>query len=202
MITKTLTKDLQARLTRETVINIAKTCQNKRVRGKKTTVQSKKLSTCNGKTCAEGEGVPTCNGLAVFVDNLKRRSKTTEEEAGWRAFTTKVCLTHVLDEEGNLLLDTENTDLAVSGAEAGVDEPDPSKNGSGRLTGVALPGPETLPAHETVTWEMLATAMAEKDLDRLSLYARELKAENEVMARRLIDALSGQVAVLEEALKR
>jgi len=206
MSIKTLTKSLQERLVRGTVVNVANTCQNKRVRGKQTAVVSKKLSTCNGKTCAEGENVPDCNGLGVFVDNLKRRSKATEEESGWRAFTTKVCLTHILDEDGVPLLETgKQSDPEV--AEPEVAEPEvapkvePSNNGSGRLPKAAVPTPETLPLHETVTWEQLATTLADKDFDALAILARRLKAEGEVQARRLIDAQDKVIVLLERLQK-
>jgi hypothetical protein len=162
----TQTKEMAQRLIRGTQVSIADSFGQAHLRGSKQIVASKGPVKCNGKGRCAGDW---CIGLAVFLTDPD--SKNDEKDMGWRSGTTKVCLTHVKDEEGNLVLPPPALRVAHAALEpsAGV-----------------LPRAETAD-NSPVSWEELAQVCNERDLGRLVLLSRRLKRENESLRQRLID---------------
>ena len=138
-------------------------------------VKSKKLSPCNkGSKCSDPR---LCNGKSVFVtpvDKLEDNSNGTGG-GGWRAHATKVCLTHISFEDGMSVLD------AVP------------------LTSIgdSLDGVEGMSSTARVTWAQLAEAAHAADTPAVIMMARKLKAENETLVRRLLDAQQKLIMEME-----
>lgn len=162
----TQTKLMEQRLVRGTPVVIADSFGHAHLRGTTQIVASKGPVKCNGKGRCAGDW---CIGLAVFVGDPG--SNNDEKEMGWRSGTTKVCLTHLKDEEGNLVL------------------PPPAM----RVVQDALEKPPTVATrpepvdNSPVSWDELAQVCSERDLGRLTLLARRLKRENDGLRQKLVE---------------
>lgn len=95
----TQTKVMEQRLVRGTPVVIADSFGQAHLRGQRQVVASKGPVKCNGKGRCAGDW---CIGLAVFVTDPE--TVNDDKDMGWRSGTTKVCLTHLKDEGGNLVL--------------------------------------------------------------------------------------------------
>lgn len=87
---------------------------------------------------------------------------------GWRGGTIKVCLTHLKDTEDRLLL----TPSALREA----------------VVITSRPANARIEHEGVVTWEDLACASADRDLDLVIFLARKLKSENETLKSKVIEA--------------
>ncbi len=188
MSTATVKKVMQQRLTRGTPVIVADSFKEAKLRGSKMVVASKSTVKCNkGERCA---GL-WCAGLAVFV-TTKRASKT-DKEMGWRGGTTKVCLTHLKDKDGVLVLpppmaqqtaprtdypSPRFADLEVTV----VEEKSSSSNGDGQPS--------------EVTWIALSHAVASGNLEQIAFMARALKSENDLLKSKVILAQDRLLAQL------
>lgn len=145
---------MRQRLTRGTPVIIADSFGKAELRGDHMIVTSKGPVDCNkGGRCA-GDW---CVGLAVFVADPSNSKR--DKKMGWRSGGRKVCLTHLKDTEGNLVL------------------PPP-------LIRQTVPRPEV---GDEVSWADLAEAHRSGDLDRLAKLARRLKNHNEKLKTHVID---------------
>jgi hypothetical protein len=109
-----------------------------------------------------------------------------DKEMGWRGGTTKVCLTHLKDAEGSLLIPPPmfkqreesppklDASSRLAGLEVGEEEAQPQDNGNG--------------SRLVVTWSDLAEAHRSGDINRLALLARQLKADTEMYKSKVIAA--------------
>ena len=181
MIAQTAKKMMQQRLTRGTPVQIADSFGRAKLRGTKGIIASKGPVKCNkGGRCA-GDW---CIGLAVFVADPKTMNE--EKEMGWRGGTTKVCLTHLKDEQGALILAPPSFGAPSFGRSRIKPEITPeqaSTNGNGSQFSV-------------VSWVELATAHQDGDINRLAFMARKLKTDNERLKGRIIDAQDRLLAQL------
>jgi hypothetical protein len=157
---------LSQRLIRGNSVVVADSFGKAANRGQTMIVASKTTVKCNGKGRCAGDW---CIGLSVFL--TKKSSSKKDKEMGWRGGTVKVCLTHLKDEEGRLLL----TPPALRAAVAPVTSTDRPANARIEHEGV-------------VTWEDLACASADRDLDLVIFLARKLKSENEKLKSKVIEA--------------
>jgi hypothetical protein len=183
-------KVMKQRLTRGTPVIVADSFGQAKLRGKSRIVTSKGPVKCNkGGRCA-GDW---CVGLAVFVADPKSAKK--DKKMGWRANTTKICLTHLKDEGGVLVLpppllrQEPEQPLRLLAEHAQ------------RFEGLEVSDPEDVGSSSVgeVTWADLAEAHRAGDLNRLALLARQLKSQTEglkskVIATqgRLIESLTGE----------
>jgi len=165
-------KVMQQRLIRGCPVIVADSVGQADLRGKTLIVSSKGPVKCNrGGRCA-GDW---CVGLAVFLADPKSSKK--DKKMGWRKDTAKVCLTHIKDENGDLVVPPpfarQQTAL----------RPRPSTR---------LPDPPPTNGcvtHPTeVTWADLAEAHSAGDLERLALLARALKAQSEILKSTVIES--------------
>lgn len=108
-----------------------------------------------------------CIGLAVYV--AEPESLGDDKSAGWRTGAAKICLTHLKDENDELLVSPS----VVSVARA------------------------ALAPVKVVTWEDLANAAADQDFQTMIGLARALKRENESLSRRLIEVQDRLIDQLE-----
>jgi len=171
MSTQTVKKVLEQRLIRGTPVIVADSFGKAAMRSKKVIVASKGPVKCNGKGRCAGDW---CPGLAVFVTNPE--SAKEEKEMGWRGGTTKVCLTHLKDEDGNLVVAPPSLRAArkkTTSARGDVQE------------GV-------------VTWEDLANTVADGDFNALTQLARSLKRENESLKTQVIEAQAELIGSLRK----
>jgi hypothetical protein len=181
-------------LTRGSVVVVGDTFSKEELHGAKMRVASKGTVKCNGKGRCAGDH---CIGLAVFVTAPETYEEEPDGSTGWRSNTTKICLTHLQDEAGNPLVNGD-TPVPAPAAEAPkkkrrgrkkknesvlVPEMPPAQQSGTVMAPPATPGDQA----SVVTWEMLAFAFARKDLTGLSIYARRLMAENQLLTKRLID---------------
>lgn len=177
--TSTVNKVMKQRLTRGTPVIVAESFGQAKLRGKSRIVTSKGPVKCNkGGRCA-GDW---CVGLAVFVADPKSAKK--DKKMGWRANTTKICLTHLKDEGGVLLLpppllQEPEQPLRLLAEHAkkfdGLEIVDPEELGNGS-------------SPSEVTWSDLAEAHRAGDLNRLALLARQLKSQTESLKSKVIAA--------------
>jgi hypothetical protein len=128
--------------------------------------------------------------LAVFVAEAKSAKK--DKKMGWRANTVKVCLTHLKDEQGVLLLTPpllqQPAALATLTGRPSVrlaEEVAPPA-GNGQVTG-------------EVTWADLAAAHQSGNIDALALLARALKAQAEDLKSKVI---SSQTKLIENLTRK
>jgi hypothetical protein len=175
-------KVMQQRLTRGTPVRIADSFGQAKLRGAERIIASKGPVKCNkGGRCA-GDW---CAGLAVFVADPKTMNE--DKEMGWRGGTTKVCLTHVKDAQGALVLAPPSlrphNRLPETLAESTVAERPTNGNGNGKHSVV-------------VTWNDLAVATQNGHINRLAFMARQLKADNERLKGMVIDAQEKLIAEL------
>jgi hypothetical protein len=172
----TQTKLMEQRLIRGTPVTIADSFGQAHLRGQKQVVASKGPVKCNGKGRCAGDW---CIGLAVFVTDPE--TTHDDKDMGWRSGTTKVCLTHLKDEEGTLILPPPAMKVAQEAL----------RESSVANTPVLTPTPVVQPPRPVdnapVSWEELAQASAERDLGRVILLARRLKSENEALRQKLVD---------------
>lgn len=174
---------MEQRLIRGTRVVIADSFGKAALRGETMIVASHSTVKCNGKGRCAGNW---CAELAVFVADAE--TINDEKEMGWRKGTTKVCLTHLKDEEGHLVLPPPALQIAQ---QALASMPKPVRNPK---PVVATPRA----THEgTVTWEDLAQASADSNLDLVILLARKLKRENEDLKVKVIEAQSKLIESLE-----
>lgn len=165
MTASTVKMVLEQRLIRGTKVIVADSFEKAQVRGKTLVVASKQPVPCKrGGRCAGN----WCVGLAVFAAPGKVFKK--DKKLAWRTGAHKICLTHLLDEEGELLLPPP----AVSVGQDALSEP------------------------QVVTWEDLANAAADQDLHTLICYARTLKKSEELLLRKLVAAQEERIAQLLE----
>lgn len=185
MTTQTVNKVMRQRLNRGTTVIVTDSLSfgQVKLRGKRLVVTSKGPVKCNGKGRCAGDW---CIGLAVFVSDKKTAKE--DKEMGWRKGTSKICLTHIKDQDGVLIVPPP----LLTPREAPVPAL-PSRvkdlvetNGNG--TGVSV---------GEVTWADLAAAHQDGDVNQLALLARDLKAQTEslkttviVSQARLIESLT------------
>ncbi len=172
----TVKKVMQQRLTRGTPVIVADSFGQAKLRGAKMVVASRNTVKCNKGTRCAGLW---CAGLAVFVTTSKSSKK--DKEMGWRGNTTKICLTHLKDKDGTLILPPPIERPPAPRADyptarfAGLKvEETPAPNGD-RRTG-------------TVSWVELAHAVESGNLDQVAFMARALKAENDELKSKVIAA--------------
>ena len=170
MPAQTVNKVMQQRLTRGTPVIVGESFGRAKLRGKNQIVTSKGPVKCNkGGRCA-GDW---CIGMAVFVAAANSAKK--DKKMGWRANTTKICLTHLKDSDGELILPPpllrQRATPELSSFE-GIEISEPESNGSG--TG-------------EVSWSDLAEAHRSGDVDQVAVLARRLKARTEELKTRVID---------------
>jgi hypothetical protein len=171
---QTVKKVMQQRLTRGAPVLIADSFGQAALRGAKRIIASKGPVKCNkGGRCA---GV-WCVGLAVFVADPKTMNE--DKEMGWRGGTTKVCITHLKDDHGVLVLPPAALQhqpvRRLPGIPSRTGDIAPVPNGNGNSFSV-------------VTWDDLAKAHQDGDINRLALMARKLKADNEQLKGKVIEA--------------
>jgi hypothetical protein len=184
---QTVKKVMQQRLTRGTPVIVAESFGQAKLRGANMIVASKSTVKCNKGTRCAG---PWCAEIAVFVTTPG--SSKEEKEMGWRGGTTKICLTHLKDEEGSLLVPppiarqrARRPEITVNASRFEMDEVKPEappSNGNGLL-------------HE-VTWADLAEAHSSGDINKLALLARQLKADTEKLKTKVIAAQDKLLATL------
>jgi hypothetical protein len=156
-------KTLKARLTRGVFVQVADTFTNLGLRGKQMLVASKGTVKCNKAGRCAGDW---CKGLAVFVTDPE---PTTPEEGedpspmGWRRNTVKICLTHLLDDQGVPLLDEPHEEV--------LPPLPPSDASRFRFLTPTVQSPDN---GSVVTWDMLAKAAEERDFSAIVLMARRL----------------------------
>ena len=90
---------LKQRLLRGTSVFIAESFGQAKLRGKNMIVSSKGTVECNGGDRCAGDW---CAGLAVFVGTPESFKK--DKKLAWRKGQIKICLTHVKDNGGALLV--------------------------------------------------------------------------------------------------
>lgn len=186
---KNLLRNLSHTLIRGARVKIGDSFADEKLRGVETTIRSKGLVTCNGRGRCAGDW---CIGSAVFVvDPNVDQTSEDGKKAGWRHGAAKVCLTHLLTTEGERVLPPEATVVNLDPVEVEDSEPQPKTPAPTYITPEPLPG--------IVTWVALAEAHAKGDTNGLANMARALKAENENLVRRLVDAQDREIARLRES---
>lgn len=168
MTTQTMNKVMQQRLTRGTTVIVTDSLSFSQVklRGKHLLVTSKGPVKCNkGGRCAG----PWCVGLAIFVSTEKAAKQ--DKKMGWRKNAAKICLTHIKDQDGVLIVPPPILKKKKKKKASVLARPSRinsliETNGNG--TGVSI---------GEVTWADLAAAHQEGDIDQLALLARALKVQ-------------------------
>lgn len=175
MTAQTVKTVMEQRLVRGSRVVIADSFGKADLRGKEMIVASKGPVKCNGKGRCAGDW---CIGMAVFLANPE--SLNEDKEMGWRGGTTKVCLTHVKDNEGHLLLAPPALQIAQQA-----------------LASTPRPKAVSVTYEGVVTWEDLAQVVADRDWNQLTHLARRLKRENEDLKVRVIEAQARLIEALE-----
>lgn len=154
--------EFSQRLVRGTPVVIADSFGVAGLRSAKQVVASKGPVKCNGKGRCAGDW---CIGLAVFTTSPDTINE--DKSLGWRSGTAKVCLTHIKDSEGRLVLPPPAIRVAQSALEK--------------------VGPRTeSTSSDPVTWQELAQTASESNWVHLVALARRLKRENEVLSQTVI----------------
>lgn len=97
-------------LVRGVTVVVGETFPDEELHGAKMKIASKGVVKCNGgKRCADNDA---CVGLALFLTSPETFNPEPDSATGWRSNTTKICLTHLKDEDGASLL----SDKRVKGA--------------------------------------------------------------------------------------
>jgi len=197
----TVKKVMQQRLIRGTPVIVADSFGHDELRGKKVLVASKTTVKCNKGTRCAGYW---CAGLAVFVTKIKptkkvKKTKTrgrgkkakAKEDMGWRGGTTKICITHLKDKDGVLILPPP------------LDrQPAPKADYPSRLDLKVIEAPEALAGTNgdgrstEVTWIALSHAVQSGDLEQIAFMARALKSENDLLKSKVILAQDRLLAQL------
>jgi hypothetical protein len=152
-------------LARGTPVIIADSFGKPKLRGAKMMVASKSTVKCNKKGRCAGNW---CLGLSAFVADPD--TVNDEKDMGWRQGTTKVCLTHLKDKDGNLVLPPPPPAMRVAqDAIEKAQAPRPVRSEAG-----------------PVSWDELAHTVADKDLPHLAFLARRLKTENDDLQRKVL----------------
>jgi len=167
--TATVKKVMQQRLTRGTPVIVADSFGQAELRRSEMIVASKSTVKCNkGNRCA---GV-WCAGLAVFV--TEPGTVNEDKEMGWRGGTTKICLTHLKDAEGVLILPPPIHAQILPDIRDIEEANRTAPRGDSRSL--------------EVTWVELAHAVSSGDLNAIAFMARTLKSENENLKSKVIAA--------------
>lgn len=176
MTAQTVKKVMEQRLIRGTPVIVADSFGKAALRGEHMIVASKGPVKCNGRGRCAGEW---CAGLSVFVS--KPNTNNEDKEMGWRGGTTKICLTHLKDGDGLLVI-----------------APPALRSVRSRITAPPAVGGETsLAVDGVVTWEALACAVADQDWALLTRIARTLKRENEGLKNRVIEVQNELIGQLQ-----
>jgi len=185
-------------IARETRLVIADSYNDEEYRGRTLKVWSKGTVKCNGRGRCGGDH---CIGLAVFLTDLSRKD---DGSAGWRSNTIKVCLTHLLTEDGDPLVPPGTPRPAEEDETA--EKPKAEKKGKTKKAKAPAPeaAPEAPPTDNggsggngvVVSWEELAEAAQSRDTTRIAQLARLLKAENERLLVQLIQVQQKLIAIL------
>jgi len=180
--TRSATEELLSqRLTRGQKLIVADSYGKPKLRGQQLVVTSKSTVDCNGGGRCAGKW---CVGSAIFVTDVK--SAKEDKEMGWRGGSVKICLTHLKDNDGVLLVPPP---LLNQTAAKTVFTPRPSI-GRSRLDNVvaeSLGNDDGSARHSAeVTWDDLADAQKAGDLNRLALLARTLKVQTEELKSKVI----------------
>lgn len=174
----TVDQVMKHRLTRGSPVVVAESFKRTSLRGATMLVASKGVVKCNkGGRCA-GDW---CIGQAVFV--MSEKAYNEESKMGWRSGTTKVCLTHLRDTEGEKLLPLALVTVAMPSLPDLVPEPE-SDNGIDV---------------KVVTWEALSQAYQGNNIQLVMILARKLKTDNEKLQANLVES-QGQVIETQEKL--
>lgn len=174
MTASTVSKVMEQRLIRGTRVVVADSYGNPKFRGKTLVVASKSTVKCNGKGRCAGDG-SWCVGKAVFL--VTESSSRKDKKMGWRKGAEKICLTHLKDEGGVLLVPPPLTRQAASPLSDSVrmsDTLDPNTT-----TGAPVVSSE-------VTWDAIARAHQSGNIDEVAQLARVLKARTEELKTRVI----------------
>ena len=175
MTAQTVKKVMEQRLIRGTPVIVADSFGKAALRGENMIVASKGPVKCNGKGRCAGDW---CAGLAVFV--TEPNTNNEDKEMGWRGGTTKICLTHLKDEDGLLVI-----------------APPALRSVRSRITAPPVAGETTHTGDGVVTWEALACAVADQDWVLLTRIARSLKRENEGLKNRVIEVQNELIGRLQ-----
>jgi hypothetical protein len=164
-----ITKIMKGRLPRGTRVVVGNSYDRPELRSREVVVTSKGPVKCNGKGRCAGDW---CVGLAVFVADEKD-ANDPDKKMGWRSNARKVCVTHLRDDEDRLIL------------------PPPFAATEDRSVFEALAKGDSAPTSEVqidvVTWDALARAHANGDINLLAMLARKLKADNEQLRTRVLE---------------
>lgn len=165
---------LKQRLTRGTHVSIADSFGQAKLRGKEMVVSSKGTVDCNGGDRCAGDW---CSGLAVFTGTPESFKK--DKKLAWRKGQVKICLTHLKDENGVLLVSPPLLSTPASIAETPLVR-------LGEEAVARSTAPNGNEVEIIVTWTDLAHAHGRGDIDRLSALARQLKRDNERLVRKTL----------------
>lgn len=158
-----MVNELKQLLVRGAKVQIGDGYGDPALRSKTMVVASKTTVPCKGSAGVNRCRGPWCVGLAVFLTSPE--SYNDDKKLAWRRNTVKVCLTHLKDENGALLV------------------PPPLRHSHVEEQPLTRLAAEVESAHKTsgadVTWSDLAAAHQAGDLNRLAIYARLLKQDNE-----------------------
>lgn len=185
--------ELKKYLKRGIKLTVRDTFDNDELHGLMLYNKSKKPAVCKQQAgqCAEDR---RCVGLSVFVCKEDPTIDNGESKAGWRAGAYKVCLSHLLTEDGDDLLKEKK----VSIHEVKTDPISDSRPvGPAKMT--------------TVTWEALAQvaqaaqAGAKKSgqdaVTQLVKLSRRLMTTNEQTKTKLIDSYEKLLSVQDAAIR-
>ncbi|MCI0562788.1 MAG: hypothetical protein MN733_30265 [Nitrososphaera sp.] len=172
----TLLSSLKTLLVQGVKVSVAADASDVTLRGVSTTVKSKALSECKRKDCTSPAD---CIGQAVFVVD-----PSVPQGSGWRSNARKLCLTAIQDEHGQLVLPRSPK---IDGSEsATVQETAPATE----ALATWVPG-------QDVTWDELAKAAQRQERETITLMARQLKDENEMLMVDLTAAQDRYISALE-----
>ena len=142
-------------------------------------VASKSTVKCNKSGRCAGDW---CLGLAVFVTDPAVEFDEDDDAMGWRRGTNKICITHLKDMTGSLIVPPPVEVPSSLAQEFAGDRI------SRTMANEPVVEPNNGVRSKIVTWQMLAEAHAKGDANLLAHLARQLKTENETLVRRVIDA--------------
>lgn len=192
MSTATMVKKTVSGLQRHGFVVIGDSYSDESIHGERVEIISKGPVVCNKKgRCADESQCIGAKG-ALFVRDPNYKPTGDEAPTGWRTGTLKICLTHLRNEHGAALLPDAPVVQTV------VEKKVPRKKKTSDNADVAITT-ETLPApaHAMVTWEALAHAAQSRNPEQLALLARQLKSENEMLVRSLLEAQRKVILALE-----
>jgi hypothetical protein len=214
MTTQSVIGSLSEVLVRDAKVVVGDT--HKEHAGETMVVASKGTVPCNGKGKCAGDN---CVGLAVFVTD-QDYAANPDPTKGWRHNTAKICLTHLQDEDGNPLIPEGTSVKKATKAKASKKTKKKVKKQTATATGrrgrprksaepiveeireeekIVPPPAQVQPVAvkdtngpNVVTWEMLSNAATAGDYKSMTIYARRLKAENEILIRQMLNLMMAQ----------